>query len=107
MRPRERRTWPQESPIAFDPREPAYFSEREGGGRPSGAALAPQPEAEPARNREMKGQVAIVTGGATGLGRAITLEFARSGRNVAFNYREMPGRDIGAQALMTETALRA
>lgn len=54
----------------------------------------------------MKGQVAIVTGGATGLGRAITLEFARRQINVAFNYREMPGRDISAQALMTETALR-
>jgi len=55
----------------------------------------------------MKGQVAVVTGGATGLGRAIALEFASSGVHVAFNYREMPGRDIGAQALMTETALRA
>src|SRR5688572_26898657 len=55
----------------------------------------------------MKGQVAVVTGGATGLGRAIALEFARSGVHVAFNYREMPGRDIGAQALLTETALRA
>ena len=55
----------------------------------------------------MKGHVAIVTGGATGLGRAITLEFARRGVHIAFNYREMPGRDIGAQALMTETALRA
>lgn len=55
----------------------------------------------------MKGHVAIVTGGATGLGRAIGLEFARRGVYVAFNYREMPGRDIGAQALLTETALRA
>jgi 3-oxoacyl-[acyl-carrier protein] reductase len=49
----------------------------------------------------------MVTGGATGLGRGIALEFARRGVHVAFNFLEMPGRDIGAQALMTETALRA
>jgi len=55
----------------------------------------------------MKDHVAIVTGGATGLGRAIALDFARRGVHVAFNYLEMPGRDIGTQALMTETALRA
>jgi len=55
----------------------------------------------------MKDHVAVVTGGATGLGRSIALDFARHGVHVAFNYLEMPGRDIGAQALMTETALRA
>ena len=40
-------------------------------------------------------------------GRAVALEFARRGVNVAFNYVDLPGRDIGAQALMAETALRA
>jgi 3-oxoacyl-[acyl-carrier protein] reductase len=55
----------------------------------------------------MKGHVAIVTGGATGLGRAIAMEFARKGVHVAFNYLDLPNRDIGAQALLTETALRA
>ena len=54
----------------------------------------------------MRGNTAIVTGGATGIGRAIALEFARRGVNVAFNYVELVGRDIGAQALLTETALR-
>jgi 3-oxoacyl-[acyl-carrier protein] reductase len=55
----------------------------------------------------MRGLTAIVTGAATGLGRAIALEFARRGVNVAFNYIELPHRDVAAQAVLTETALRA
>jgi 3-oxoacyl-[acyl-carrier protein] reductase len=51
--------------------------------------------------------VAVVTGGATGLGRAACLEFAARGAAVAFNYVELPGRDVAAQALLTETALKA
>lgn len=54
----------------------------------------------------MRGHSVIVTGGATGLGSAIALEFARRGVNVAFNYIELADRDIAAQALLTETALR-
>lgn len=54
----------------------------------------------------MKGNVAIVTGGATGLGRSVALEFARRGVHVGFNYVQLEGRDIAAQALLTETALR-
>ena len=49
----------------------------------------------------------MVTGGATGLGRAVALEFAQGGCGVAFNYVELPGRDVGAQALLTETAIKA
>jgi 3-oxoacyl-[acyl-carrier protein] reductase len=55
----------------------------------------------------MRGNTAIVTGGASGLGRAIGLEFARRGVNVAFNYIELSGRDISDEAVLTETALRA
>lgn len=48
----------------------------------------------------------MVTGGATGLGRAISVEFARRGMNVAFNYINLPDRDVAAQALLTEATLR-
>ena len=51
--------------------------------------------------------MAVVTGGATGLGRAACLEFAQRGAAVAFNYLDLPGRDVAAQALLTETAIKA
>jgi 3-oxoacyl-[acyl-carrier protein] reductase len=68
--------------------------------------LAEQPEAARVEHESMEGHVAIVTGGATGLGRAISLEFARRKVNVAFNYLDLSDRDISAQAVLTETALR-
>ena len=74
--------------------------------RQSGSTVA-EPEPDPVDPKEMRGKTAIVTGGASGLGRAVGMEFARRGVNVAFNYINLPGRDISAQALLTETALRA
>lgn len=61
---------------------------------------APIPEGFP-------GKVAIVTGGATGLGRAMAMEFARIGCSVGFCYVNLPGRDVSEQALLTETTLAA
>lgn len=41
--------------------------------------------------RSMRGRVAIITGGATGIGRAVALEMARHGVHVAFNYFSYDG----------------
>ncbi len=48
-----------------------------------------------------------MTGGATGLGRVIAMEFGKLGCHVAFCFVNMPGRDVTEQALLTETALTA
>lgn len=93
--------------IPFNPQDSEWLARPRG--RESGAALAPLPQAQraPLARGGTRGNTAIVTGGATGIGRAVALEFARGGTNVAFNYIDLPGRDIVEQALLTETALRA
>ncbi len=72
--------------------------------RPSGALLeqpAPQMEA----TAGFRGKVAMVTGGATGLGRSVAIEFGKLGCTVAFCFVDLPGRDVRETALLTETAL--
>lgn len=55
----------------------------------------------------MRGRVAIVTGGASGIGRAIALEFARHGVNVAFNWYSYDGGvGMEEEAEQTERDLR-
>jgi len=54
---------------------------------PLEAEVTPETAPQPlAYGEELRGRVAIVTGGATGIGRAIALELARYGVDVAFNY---------------------
>ena len=72
----------------------------------SGAALE-EPEAAPIITAGFRGKVAMVTGGATGLGRATAIEFGKLGCNVAFCFVDLPGRDVRETALLTETTLSA
>ena len=66
-----------------------------------------QPQPLGGGRQDLHGKGAIVTGAATGIGRATALELARRGCGVAFNYVELPGRDVAVQAAMTEAALRS
>lgn len=72
------------------------------------AAAAPATLTEPRLDElqeTLAGKVALITGGATGLGRAVVHEFARLGCRVAFCWVPMPGRDIESMALLTEATL--
>jgi 3-oxoacyl-[acyl-carrier protein] reductase len=51
------------------------------------------------------GNVAVVSGGATGLGSAMVHEFGKQGCKVAFCWVPMPGRDIESMAMLTEAAI--
>jgi len=71
------------------------------------AAVMPETAPRPAVQAGFAGKTALITGGATGLGRAISLEFGRLGCNVAFCFVSLPGRDMRETALLTETTLSA
>ena len=66
-------------------------------------AVVEEPDPQPIpREGSLRGRCVIVTGGATGIGRAICLEFARHGAHVAFNYFSHGGdRDLAAEAERT------
>jgi 3-oxoacyl-[acyl-carrier protein] reductase len=51
------------------------------------------------------GKVAVITGGATGLGSAMVRHFGQLGCRVAFCWVPMPGRDVESMALLTEATL--
>jgi 3-oxoacyl-[acyl-carrier protein] reductase len=87
--------------FGFGHRPSWEFESIEGSG-----ATVEEPQPQPIR-KGWRGKVAIVTGGATGLGRSIAMEFGKLGCHVAFCFVNMPGRDVTEQALLTETALAA
>jgi 3-oxoacyl-[acyl-carrier protein] reductase len=66
-------------------------------------------EAQPrslAYGMSMRGRIAMITGGATGIGKAIALEFARHGAHVCFNYYSYDGaREIVDEAEATAREL--
>ncbi|MGH7583071.1 MAG: SDR family NAD(P)-dependent oxidoreductase [Gemmatimonadales bacterium] len=72
---------------------------------PASPAVQTEPREATVEEGAFAGRVAVVTGGATGLGRCIAMEFARRRCRVAFCWFEMDGRDVEASALLTETAL--
>jgi 3-oxoacyl-[acyl-carrier protein] reductase len=69
-----------------------------------GPATLTEPQATPVEGG-FAGKVAVITGGATGIGRAMVHEFARQGCHVAFCWVPLAGRDIESMALLTEAAL--
>ncbi len=54
----------------------------------------------------LRGRTAIVSGGATGIGRRTAIEFARCGTNVALNWVDLPGRSIAETAAEVELELQ-
>ncbi len=79
---------------------------------PAGAAVArlleevaEQPDPEPVFSG-LRGRRAIVTGGATGIGRAVTLDLASHGVDIAFNYYDDGDGGMAEEAERTAAELR-
>jgi 3-oxoacyl-[acyl-carrier protein] reductase len=71
------------------------------------AEVTEETQPQPARmHSDLRGSCAIVTGGATGIGRAISLELARHGADIAFNYIDDGDGRVRAEAERTLAELR-
>ena len=58
-------------------------------------------------NKEFSGRAAIITGGTRGIGKAIVLELARRGANVAFNYSKSADEAEKLRAEIEELGVKA
>jgi len=54
--------------------------------------------------RLLRGKTACITGGTTGIGRAITLEYLRQGANVAVNHLGLDADETHRKSLLEEAA---
>lgn len=52
----------------------------------------------------LRGKTACITGGTTGIGRAIALEYIRQGANIAVNHLDLPSDDGLRKSMMEEAA---
>ena len=69
------------------------------------AQVETQPQRQPTYP-ELHGMAAIVSGGSTGIGRAIALELARNGAHIAFSYLDRADGRAAEEAERTATELR-
>ncbi|GAA4883429.1 SDR family oxidoreductase [Kitasatospora terrestris] len=75
----------------------------------SGAAMEPEPDHGEATYRgtgRLNGRIALITGGDSGIGRAVALAFAREGADVAFCHLPEEAADAEATAALVEGAGR-
>src|SRR5690554_4446554 len=85
-----------------DPKQPPQKQERQPGIQDE---MRPEPESIRASYRGSKrlhGKVAIITGGDSGIGRAVALHFAREGARVAFGYLDESSDAKDTQRLIGE-----
>lgn len=58
----------------------------------------------PSRWRILEGKAAAITGGTTGIGRGVALEYLRQGCNVAINHLGLPKDEVHKDSLLEEVA---